>query len=171
MTSFGSIGQEDLDRVRELAAEITAGNSPWPPRVTELAERAAALVHDVEVERRVARMRAADQAAAMRDARPDRPMTLEEIESAHVRRLYEQASEPDPWLEQAPEYQGSVAAHIARVHEVLRPAWLITGGHYSSCCGAPVVTEEGVRACGHCSRRIEHTGPGETPDGRTGANG
>ena len=159
MSTFGEIDQEDLDRVRELAAEITAGNSPWPPRVAELAERAAALVHDVEVERRVARMRVADQAVAMRGSRPERPMTLEEIESAHVRRLYEQASEPDPWLEQAPEYQGSVAAYIARVHEVLRPAWLITGGHYSPCCGAPVVTEEGARACGHCYEVIEHTDP------------
>jgi len=171
MSTFGEIDQEDLDRVRELA-EIVSGahrNNPGrhPLHVAELAERAAGLVADVEAAREASRLRTADQATTMRDARPDRPMTLEEIEAAHVRRLYEQASEPDPWLEQAPEYQGSVAAHIARVHEVLRPAWLITGGHYSSCCGAPVVTEEGARACGHCYEVIEHTGP----DGRTGANG
>jgi hypothetical protein len=159
MTSFDGIGQEDLDRVRELARRVRSDPHQDAGVIAELAGCAARLVNDVEVERRVARIRAAEQMTRAHDARPERPMTLEEIESAHMRRLYEQASEPDPWLEQAPEYQGSVAAHIARVHEVLRPAWLITGGHYSPCCGAPVVTEEDVRVCGHCSRRIEHTDP------------
>jgi hypothetical protein len=159
MTSFDSIGQEDLDRVRTLALRVADHALEYPGFAVELAEAAAGLVADVEAAREASRAATADQVATMRDARPDRPMTLEEIEAAHVRRLYEQASDPDPWLEQAPEYQGSVAAHIARVHEVLRPAWLITDGHYSSCCGAPVITEEGVRMCRHCGNRIEHTDP------------